>query len=141
MVKRARQKIHAEKPKRSVNPDDHERLLKGFIAASSEDSMDRFAAILAEDAVFYTDHGGKAIANKRAIFGADKISRFVLGIRRRFAPDDYRLEVRTINGMPGLVAFEGDAPSSAMTFDIADGRIQNIYTVRNPEKLAGLRRS
>lgn len=103
--------------------------------------MDRFSTILAEDAILYTDHGGKIIANKRSIMGADKIGRFIQGLMKRFQPDDYRVEIRTINGAPGLVAYEGSEPSSVTTFVVEEGVIQTIYSVRNPDKLAGLRYS
>lgn len=138
MVKRARDRITENKPRHAINPAEHERLISEFVTASQEQSMDRFSAILAEDAIFYTDHGGKAIANKRAIFGIDKIGRFLQGLTKRFRPDDYRIEVRVINGAPGLVAFESGEPSSATTFVIENGRIQTIYSVRNPDKLKRL---
>ncbi|MFP6581277.1 MAG: sigma-70 family RNA polymerase sigma factor [Candidatus Hydrogenedentota bacterium] len=139
IVKRAKDRIQEYKPRHAIDPAEHERLVSEFIAASQEQNMDRFSAILAEDAVLYTDHGGKVIANKRAIFGAVNIGRFIHGLMKRFRPENYRMEARIINGTQGLVAYEGDKPSSVTTFAIQDGHIQTIYTVPNPDKLAALR--
>lgn len=138
IVRRAKEKVWSNKPTRPVDPAEHERLVAEFIVASSSESMESFAVILSEDAVFYTDHGGKAAVNKRAIHGPDKIGRFILGIIRRFTTETYRVEVNNVNGSPGLVAYDDDTPSSVMTFAIFEGKIQNIYSVRNSDKLVGI---
>lgn len=141
LVKRAKDKVRAAKPARTADQREVERLVNAFIVASASPTMDSFATILAEDAVFHTDHGGKAAANKRPIFGADKIARFIHGILSRFTSTDHEVIVAEINGSPGLIAYEDGEPSSAMTFSIVDGKIQDIYSVRNPEKLVRLKKS
>jgi hypothetical protein len=44
-----------------------------------------------------------------------------------------------VGGGPGLVAYEGDRPQSAWSFEVADGKIQTAYAVVNPDKLRHLR--
>src|SRR5690606_10162497 len=40
-----------------------------------------------------------------------------------------------INGMPGIVTVEPDGTLQTTALEIADGRIQAIYVMRNPDKL------
>ena len=141
IAKRARDRVLENKPRYEADAAEVTRLVEEFIAATLENDMDRFSTILAEDAVLYTDHGGKIIANKRAILGGVKIAKFIMGLAIRFMPANYRMEIRTVNGAPGLVAFDGNHPESVTSFAVRDGRIQTIYTMRNPDKLTGLKPS
>ena len=139
IAKRARDRVHENKPRYKADESEVMRLVEEFVAATMDTDMERFSNILAEDAVLYTDHGGKIIANKRAIFGAIKIAKFIMGLATRFMPANYSMQIRTVNGAPGLVAFDGTNPESVTSFVVMDGRIQTIYTMRNPEKLIGLK--
>ena len=135
MVKRAKDRISGEQQRFDVDPDEHEKLVNQFVEASALQDYDKFVTILSDDAVFYTDHGGKAKANKRPIFGPDKIVRFLLGLQKRFLPEDFSMRLVELNGLPGLASFEGEKLDSLVTFDIQDGKIQQIFSIRNPDKL------
>jgi RNA polymerase sigma-70 factor (ECF subfamily) len=43
-----------------------------------------------------------------------------------------------INGNPGVVAYLEGRPYAALTLDVVHDKIQAIYLVTNPEKLAHL---
>ena len=43
-----------------------------------------------------------------------------------------------INGEPGIVSYLHGRPFSVLTLEVDGGRIQTIYIVTNPEKLAHL---
>jgi RNA polymerase sigma-70 factor (ECF subfamily) len=136
MVKRAKDRISGERTRFEVDPDEHEKLVNRFVEASALQDYDQFVSLLADDAVFYTDHGGKAQANKRPIFGADKIVRFLFGLQRRFLPEDFSMKLVELNGLIGLANFDGETLDSVVTFDIQDGKIQQIFSIRNPDKLS-----
>jgi RNA polymerase sigma-70 factor (ECF subfamily) len=42
---------------------------------------------------------------------------------------------RTVNGQPGLVAVHEGLTVAVYAFEVAEGRIQSIWIVLNPEKL------
>jgi RNA polymerase sigma-70 factor (ECF subfamily) len=42
---------------------------------------------------------------------------------------------RTVNGQPGLVAQHEGVTVTVFAFDVAGGRIRNIWVIRNPAKL------
>jgi RNA polymerase sigma-70 factor (ECF subfamily) len=136
MVKRAKERVSGERTRFEVDPDEHKELVDKFLEASALQNYDQFVSLLADDAVFYSDHGGKAQANKRPIYGADKVTRFLFGLQERFLPEDFSMKQVELNGRVGLANFHGDTLDSIVTFDIQDGKIQQIFSIRNPDKLS-----
>src|SRR5262252_6708801 len=91
---------------------------------------------LADDAVLYTDGGGKRVAALNPIRGADKIARFFEGVARKNAAlATIGARPAIVNGMAGFVLHERDGSIDTMAFEHRDGRIVAIYVVRNPDKL------
>jgi RNA polymerase sigma-70 factor (ECF subfamily) len=119
-------------------PTDKAReIVEQFLHASSTGEMSELLALLTEDATFYSDGGGKVLAVGRPITSADHIARFFAGIRRKGAPvPEYRL--MQINGCPGALGFMDGKVERAVSFQIEEGRIREIYIVRNPDKLRHL---
>ena len=71
-------------------------------AAESGDAQ-ALARLLAEDAVLYTDGGGKRAAAFNPIHGADKILRFIAGVsRKNLALQTMHVRAATVNGLGGL---------------------------------------
>lgn len=78
--------------------------------------------------------GGQVVAALKPIHGAGKVARMLLAIRPKWLANAvWRLF--EINGQPGILQYLHGNIHSVTTFDIVDGCIQSIYSVRNPEKL------
>lgn len=93
--------------------------------------------MLAEDAVFYTDGGGKRRSALKPIQGKAKILRFYEGVRSKADFNVQRMEVTTLNGLSGFVFHTGEG-TETMAFKVAGGLIVAIYCVRNLDKLRHL---
>ncbi len=85
----------------------------------------------------YSDGGGKVYAARKPVIGAEKVAQFLLGITRQ-APADAAVQVGQANGQPALIIYEAGQLFGVMTMDVVNGRIQNIYSVVNPDKLRHL---
>ncbi len=136
LVSRAREHLRERRPKQAVNPETRERLFREFLRACEEGDAGALVELLKEDAVLYTDSGGKRPAARNPIFGADKIVRFILGVRQK-GGNGFRGYPAMVNGGPGAVITLHGAEHSVMTLDIEDERIRSVYYVINPEKLEG----
>ena len=136
IFRRAKQHITEGRPRFEASKEEREELLQQFIASSSRGDMQGLLALLAKDAVLYTDGGGKATAVPNPVYGADAIARFFVGVRGRLLPTDICRRFAEINGQPGVIAYHQGKVFGVLVLDIADGEIRNIYIVRNPEKLA-----
>jgi RNA polymerase sigma-70 factor (ECF subfamily) len=136
LAARAREHIHAESPRFPASQEEGQRLALAFRKAADMGDVQGLMALLAKDAVLYSDGGGKKAAALNPITGNDRIIRFFDGIARKNAAIS-QTEARpaTINGMAGFVMREPDGTLDTMAFETRDGQIVAIYLVRNPDKL------
>ncbi|MEV4812583.1 RNA polymerase sigma factor SigJ [Micromonospora avicenniae] len=89
--------------------------------------------LLDPSAVMTADGGGVVGTVLGPIEGGTRIARYLVAIADK-APG-LELLVRSVNGVPGLVARRADAVMTVASLDVADGRVTRIWAVRNPEKL------
>jgi RNA polymerase sigma-70 factor (ECF subfamily) len=135
LVSRAEERIHERRPRFVARPEEAERLTTAFLRACTSGDMKGLVDLLATDAVFYSDGGGKVPAALAPIAGADRIARLFMGLLQK-APAGLELRVVRVNGQPGVVALVDGEVIQVMTFDVVDGRIATFFAVRNPDKLA-----
>jgi RNA polymerase sigma-70 factor, ECF subfamily len=136
LATRARAHIEAGRPRFAASQEEGRRLSGAFADATRTGDAAALIKLLAEDAVLYTDGGGKRVAALNPIYGADKILRFFAGVaRKNTALAMLQIRAATVNGLPGFVLREDDGSVSTMALEHRDGRIVAIYVVRNPEKL------
>ncbi len=115
----------------------HEELVVAFVDAARSGDLDALMSMLAEDARLVADGGGKVQAALNVINGADRIARFIIGVRTR-GLSGTTLRFGPVNGVPGLIAYSPDGYVETVAFEIEEDRIRTIYSVRNPEKLKHL---
>ena len=70
LVHRARERVRGERRRVRVPAETHERLLERFLAALHADDPDAMLALVAEDATWTSDGGGKVAATRRVVRGA-----------------------------------------------------------------------
>ncbi|GIV60771.1 MAG: DNA-directed RNA polymerase sigma-70 factor [Rhodothermaceae bacterium] len=131
---RARRRVRAGRPRFDTAPPDQARLADRFARAVQDGDLDGLLDLLGEDAVLYTDGGGKVAAALKPVHSASRIARFFLNLARKAGPD-VRVHPIRVNGQPGFLVTRRGAVENVLTFHVEDGRIRQIYVVRNPEKL------
>jgi len=137
LASRARRAVRSETPAPEVVPDTHAQLLAAFAAAVESGDVSRLAALLHDDAVAYGDGGGRKRSALRPIHGADRISRFFIGLARKLARagTELRLVPTTVNGELGALVFMNGELDQVMSCAVHGERIAALYVVRNPDKL------
>lgn len=113
-------------------------IVQRFMTATTTGKLEDLLSVLTEDAVLYTDGGGRVRSALRPIESADHVGRFFLGIRHRGLAGALVKRVR-VNGDIGLLIRRADGILSVTSFAFSGDRIRAIYTVSNPEKLGHLR--
>ena len=135
LVARARDHVRDQRPRFDPSPDASVRLTSAFHAALTDGNLPALAQLLADDAVFYSDGGGKRNAALNPLYGKDKIVRFVAGlVAKGWLRTPIHAEPAHINGSPGFV-LHTDEGIETLTFDVSGDHIAAIYVVRNPDKL------
>ncbi len=137
LVSRARRVLEHHKPQDPPVSHRDQALIKEFVKSISQGDTARLEALLAEDIVHYSDGNGAAGVARKPIKGREVVIRFYYGLQR-LAPPDMETRFMELNGRPALLILLGGAPYSTLCFHIVDGRVQNTYSVVNPEKLVGL---
>ena len=134
ILRRAKQHLAAERLRFPVSHSQHEQITAQFSEASTSGDLQDLLLLFAKDITFLSDGGGQVVATLKPIHGAGKIARMLLAMRRKWLANAVSHLVE-INGQPGIIQYLDGHIHSAMTLEIVDGRIQSIYSVRNPDKL------
>jgi RNA polymerase sigma-70 factor (ECF subfamily) len=139
LVSRARERVKADRPRFTTSKEAHRDLLQRFAKASSSSDPSEMMALLAPDAIAYTDGGGRVAAALNPIYGPDKIARFIHGLGRKFyANAKLDMDMTEVNGQPALVVREGAEMLGIMTVETDGEKITTLYGLRNPDKLKRL---
>jgi RNA polymerase sigma-70 factor (ECF subfamily) len=138
ILRRARQHVSAMRPRFEVSARKKNDLLECFLQAIGTGEMEGLVALLSQDVVLHSDGGGKALAVPNPIHGAENVARGILGAFRKLLPKTLVRHLARINGEPGVVSYLDGIPYSVVTLDAVGARVQAIYVVTNPEKLAHL---
>jgi RNA polymerase sigma-70 factor, ECF subfamily len=135
---RARRHVEARRPRFEPSREQREALAARFFEAIRDGDLDGLVELLAEDAVATGDGGGKAAARRTPLHGGEKIARFMLGLMRIAVRDRYEFDFREVNGRPGALIRQDGRVVSALSLEIADGKVTEFLSVANPDKLRHL---
>lgn len=138
MVHRARERLTSRRRRFLVDDATRTRMLEKFIAATQRGDRNEIMALFASDAVMQSDGGGKALAVRRPLFGAERISWLWFALARR---THLRAERRivSVNGEPALASFYNGRLHSLAVIETDGERIHAYYTIANPDKLGSFR--
>ena len=136
MVTRARERVRRDQVRRPVDPAEFDNVLGQYVAAIAAGDERTLLQLIAPEAMLYGDGGGKAPSIINPLAGADRIIRFLLGLRRKY-PDQLEIRPVRVNGQPGSMLFRNGERIGVSAYEIAEGRIQNMYHVANPDKFSG----
>ncbi|MEZ5140831.1 MAG: RNA polymerase sigma factor SigJ [Acidimicrobiales bacterium] len=141
LLRRARQRIEADKPRTDADPAQRDEVLHRFLDACEGGDMEAFLALLTDDAELIFDGGAEVkTAARHPIRGADRVARFLAFVMGRLA-DGGSVEPVTLNGGPAALATTstGEIIGAVFIEPGPGGDAAEIRWVRNPSKLATLR--
>ncbi|BBY24822.1 RNA polymerase sigma-70 factor [Mycobacterium stomatepiae] len=137
---RAREHVRARRKRfDNVDPQRNAAITAQFLATAASGDVEGLMAMLAPDATWMADSGGKVSAARRPVVGADKVARAIAGLMRRAAGmAELRVEMVNCNNAPAVLLYLGDQLKGVITLEIVDDLITNFYVMRNPDKLVAL---
>jgi RNA polymerase sigma-70 factor, ECF subfamily len=139
LAARARRHVGEHRPRFEASRSKRDELAARFFSAVGNGDMDGLVSMLAADVVVYGDSGGISPSWPRPIVGRDNVVRLLLGIGEQIRQADVSIRHAEINGQPGgRVEDPGGRLVSVFVLDIADGQVQTVRSVINPEKLRHL---
>jgi RNA polymerase sigma-70 factor (TIGR02957 family) len=140
LVARARRHVEARRPRFEASQERREQLASSFLAAVSNGDLQALEELLAHDIVLHGDGGGRVPAITRPVHGRTRVARALLSWMRAGEPFGGRfLRQVQVNGQPGaMVSDAAGALIAVAVLDIADGQVQAVHSIANPDKLRHL---
>jgi RNA polymerase sigma-70 factor (TIGR02957 family) len=140
LAARARRHVDERRPRYEASRDRREALATRFFAAAEDGDLQGLESLLAHDVVFRGDGGGKAPAAARAVHGRAEVARLLIaGMRTLAGVGGVTTRREEVNGQPGVLFLDRDERLIGVTIlDIADGQIQGVSAIVNPDKLRHL---
>lgn len=137
--RRAAQRVGAPESRFAPAPERREELVASFVTAAREGDLAGLEKLLAADATWWSDGGGKVTAARRPIEGREKVVRFAVGAFERWGAG-LRFTPTEVNGESALAAWAGDTLITVITVELRDGLITGVRAVLNPDKLGFVHR-
>jgi RNA polymerase sigma-70 factor (ECF subfamily) len=125
MVSRAKSHLAQREPAPAASTERSERIVQRFMVACATGNVSELLAVLTDDAVLYTDGGGKVRSALRPIRTAARISRFFAGIRKRTQRDAF-VELTRVNGEVGALMRRVDGHLVVSAFAFKGDRIRAV---------------
>ena len=151
LARRAREHVRERRTRFDADRGEQRRVTERFLEAATGGDLEGLMAVLSPGVELVADGGGKALAPRRPVHGAEKVARFLVAIVGEEPTDRFlesvglgssgevRVRMAPVNGETGVVITVGGEPISALVLDVYDGMVRTIRLVANPEKLAGVR--
>ena len=140
LVTRARRHVQEGRPRFEVSRERRELLARRFFAAAVDGELEALEKLLAHDVVLHGDGGGKAPALAHPVHGRAKVARTLLAWFRAAARiGGVSLQAAEVNGQPGALLLDPEGRLvTVLSVDVADGQVQAIRSIVNPDKLRHL---
>jgi RNA polymerase sigma-70 factor (TIGR02957 family) len=136
---RARHHVDEGKPRFEASREQRDEVARRFFDAAGGGDLNGLLELLAPDVVTIGDGGGKGQALREPLHGSERVARFLLGLFRRAQKEGIYGVPALVNGQPGAVIYDaGGRVASVFALDIADGLVQAVRSVVNPDKLQHL---
>ena len=137
LATRARRAVGERRPRFETSREQQEELARRFTAAVQDGDLEGLEALLAHDVELRGDGGGKVPALARPLHGRNRVARTLRAWGKQLGRwPGARLQLIDVNGQPGAMTLDPDGHVlSVLSLDIADGQIQTVASVVNPDKL------
>jgi RNA polymerase sigma-70 factor (ECF subfamily) len=136
---RATKHLAADRARFAPSRDEHRRLLAEFHGAILRGDVRGLEALLSEGVVAYGDGGGRVRNWRKPVVGRARVARLFVGLGIKWPETFADVEIVELNGLPSFL-MRPEGVLHAVSIEVEDGRIRNVYDVANPDKLAFLER-
>lgn len=138
LLHRAHEKLGRSKPLQ-VDPEKQRAFTIAFLTALHGQDRSELNQLLRKDIELYSDGGGKRAAALKALFGLEKVVKFLLGVTQLPEAKENQFEYRSVyvNGRPAALLFNRTTEQldSMQYVEMTEEEITKLLFVRNPDKL------
>lgn len=136
LLKRGKQKIEKRQPMAPMTLEENE-YVEAFLRAFDQSDFSALERLLIDDIALSSDSGGKAQAARNVIRGKVNVMKMLRGLAQKFYKGT-SLELRELNHEPAFIVRSNGNTITTILFDISEDKIDNVYLIRNPDKMNNL---
>jgi RNA polymerase sigma-70 factor (ECF subfamily) len=139
---RAKERVAEGRQRFRPAPERQRQLVERFLAATQHGDMQALTSMLAQDATFTADSGGKVPSARKPVHGRDAVAKMLIGLARtaeralHTAFASLRFEIAEVNGEPALLLWVDARLETVFAYSLVDDQVAAIRALRNPDKLA-----
>lgn len=143
LLERARQHVEVEKRSFAVSREEHERMLRAFLAAATTGDVAALESLLADETALVVDAGPQGGSYGRVrnlpgpLIGRKKVAAFVAAVAPQGAAGVV-IHLRELNGQPAIVIYRNGNPSTVIMLAITEGLIRSIFMQADAARLRRL---
>ena len=134
LLRRGRLHLEEKKKRFTTTPTQVQILINAFQMVNDTGSITPFINLLKENVTTYSDGGGKVKAVLKPIIGKADCIKFMTALYN-YGKDGLTTSFLMTNGCPSIFLYLYGKLESIMTIEMEGDQIQDIYIVRNPDKL------
>jgi RNA polymerase sigma factor (sigma-70 family) len=134
LASRARRRVRGQAPVPDPDLTRQREVVNAFFAAARDGDFGGLVAVLDPDVVLRADAGASRPGLSTVTRGAEAVARRAL----MFARPSATIRPVLVNGAAGVVATQDGRPISVLAFTVAAGRIVEIDSVVDPDRLSQL---
>ena len=141
LATRARKHVEQRRPRFQTTREQQQELVARFLRAAEQGDLAGLETLLASDVKLTADGGGKVPALGQTLQGRSRVAHTMLAYWANVTARIPGASLRPVevNGGPGALYLDAEERLLAVVaINIADGQIQGISSVVNPDKLAHL---
>ncbi|MEN2767843.1 RNA polymerase sigma factor SigJ [Ornithinibacillus xuwenensis] len=138
---RAYEKLQIQKEDKTLDVPANSEWFQAFIHALEAGDIEQLLPLLSEDVTVFSDGGGKVPAAIYPIHSPMNVIRFLVGLMRKLPQfgEDVAVEFMTLNKQDAIVISTAKEILVAAIVEFRGNVIENIFFVRNPDKLQSIR--
>jgi RNA polymerase sigma-70 factor (ECF subfamily) len=140
IAKRARDRVRDGRPRVDPRPEHARELSDAFLAAIFGGDVDRLATMLTDDVVYVADGGPDHHAARRPVVGPRRVATLLVNLTRRGILSSDEVHEVDVNGEVGVYVVRGGAPCFLNVASWRDGKVAEVITIVNPDKLRAFHR-
>lgn len=138
LLHRAHEKLGRSKPLQ-VDAEKQRKFTEAFLAALNGQDRSELDSLLRSDIELFSDGGGKRAAALKALFGLEKVLKFLIGVTQlpEARQNHFSYRAAFVNGRPAAIIFnQTTGELDSMQYVELEGQeITRLLFVRNPDKL------
>jgi RNA polymerase sigma-70 factor, ECF subfamily len=143
IVSRARKALGGGRSRFEAPTAEVRKIVEHFVRAARNGDFQGLFELLAPEVVLYADGGadrpryGKIRALLKPLRGRDQVAKFLMMAQAQ-AASDTQYTIGVVNSAPAIISALNGKPIGVVSFDVFDGKIQNLFIIADPEKLRAL---